>query len=109
MTTEEEIAALKQATREAHEARSDLQLVIKEAKKYFEEELKDKAETIIKMHVTLGLQEYSRDIKTAIDKATQAVYNRFDKIVDTMLGEDKASKRQGRPSIPELMKKVRDK
>jgi len=106
-TTAEEIQELKAATREAHEAIRDLNYAVKRAREV-QAELSnevDKALTDgIGKQVQEGLDAYKASLEQAIDTATESIYSRFDAIGDMLLGEDKASKRAGKPSIPELVK-----
>lgn len=107
-TTDEEVARLKEATREAHEALKDLNVMIqmakatvKELNACVEEALSDGIDKQVKQ----GLDEYKASLSAAIDGATEAVYKRFDLIADILTGEDKASKRAGKPSIPDLVRR----
>lgn len=107
-TTDEEVARLKEATREAHEALKDLNVMIqmakataKELNACVEEALNDG----IGKQVQEGLDEYKESLAAAIDGATEAVYKRFDQIADILTGEDKQSKRAGKPSIPDLVRR----
>lgn len=103
--SEEELAALREATKRAHEVLKDLRQMVREAKDLVQ--VIDKAagvavEQRVQPAVDQGLEEFSEALKTAIDDGTEAVFKRFDTISDTLLGEDKASRRQGKPSIAEL-------
>lgn len=107
-TTDEEVARLKEATREAHEALKDLKRGVEEAKEAHrllhacvEQALNDG----IGKQVQEGLDEYKESLAAAIDGATEAVYKRFDQIADILTGEDKQSKRAGKPSIPDLVRR----
>lgn len=59
-----------------------------EVKERVHTEIEDYYSKLIKEHVESGLKSYSEDIKTAVDKATQAVFDRFDKIVAVLMGEE---------------------
>jgi LPS O-antigen subunit length determinant protein (WzzB/FepE family) len=105
MTAVDEVAELREATRQAHEALKDLRLAVKEAVK-----LKDSIEQAAQVAmderiapaVEKGLEEFRESLKKAIDTGTEAVFHRFDTVADTLLGEDRATRRQGKPSIPEM-------
>jgi hypothetical protein len=105
MTTDDEIAALRQATREAHEALADLRREMKAA-----EQLRADLATTAEVSVTeqvvpfvqKGLEEFGVELKKAIDIGTEAVYARFDELGDLLLGEDKVSRRKGLRSLPQL-------
>lgn len=105
MTTEEETAALREATRQAHEVLGDLRRAIKDGERL----VKEAADVAIKERfepvVAQGLKEFGDALGVAIEESTQAVFARFDQITDTLLGEDKASRRRGKPSIPDLADK----
>ena len=51
-----------------------------------------------------ALASYDKGIKDAIDKATEAVWNRFDTITMIAMGEDPQSVREGRKTIPDLLR-----
>jgi hypothetical protein len=110
-TTDEEVAALKEATREAHEAMKDLNMLIQLAKATVKElnaAVSEALEEGIGKQVQEGLDAYKDSLGNAIDTATESIYKRFDMIADLLLGEDKQSKRAGKASIAELVeKKVR--
>lgn len=106
-TVDEDIARLKEATREAHEAMKDLNMMIQMAKattKELNTAVSEALENGIGKQVKEGLDQYAESLNAAIDGATQAVYKRFDQIADILLGEDKSSQRSGKPSIPDLIK-----
>jgi uncharacterized protein YukE len=107
----EEVAALKAATREAHEAIKDLRAAIREGKELVRE-IDAAAETSVteRVHkvVQEGLDEFGKALEKSIEGATEAVFERFDTLADLLNGADKASKRQGKPTISELIEeKVR--
>lgn len=102
MSVEEDIAALKQATREAHEAIQESKDVKKELEATWAR-ISEEIENHIESEVAIGLTKYSGSILTAIEDATQRVYERFDLIADILVGEDKQSRRKGLPSITELV------
>lgn len=105
--TAEEIKALKEATREAHEAIQSLRDVIKEAravKSEIEVLAIDIFDKKIHAQVRVGLEDYRNSIDTAIENATAAVYDRFNKITDILLGETKKSKARG-DSLQQLAEK----
>lgn len=111
MSTEDEVLALKEATREAHEAIKDLRQVIKEARQV-DAHLAEKAyaalETGVAEIVAAGLDEYKVTISKAIDTSTEAVFRRFDTIADLLMGEDKTTRRRGEPSLVELAEKIKE-
>lgn len=106
-TNDEEIAALKEATREAHRAIKDLKRCVEEAReahRMLHACVEDALSAGIGEQVQKGLDDYKASLEAAIDGATQAVYGRFDQIADILMGEDKQSKRAGKPSIPDLVR-----
>lgn len=103
---DEKVAALKTATREANEALADLKACMKELRA-LKAEL-DKTEVItarkLEIHMDAAAQseisQLTEFTKDAIEKATDAVYKRFDQLRDILLGE--GPERDG-ASIPELI------
>lgn len=105
---DEDVARLKEATREAHEVIKDLKRAVADARethRLLHACVQDALNAGIGEQVQQGLDEYKDSLNKAIDDATQAVYTRFDQIADILLGEDKQSKRAGKPSIPELVER----
>ena len=104
-STANEIADLKVAVREAHEALKDLRHVIKEAREVIKaveaaanEEVADRVMPIIEG--TLGGLGVAID--EAIVESEKRIYARFDKVADLLLGEDQATKRRGEPSLMDM-------
>ena len=104
------IDELKAMHREANEMLRDLRSAIKEGRA-LRDELKTAAEVAVNEQmvpvVKEGLEQFGRELSTAIDLGTEAVFRRFDTVADTLLGEDKASKRQGKISLPDLAAEVK--
>ena len=111
MSTEDDLLALKEATREAHEALQDLRAVVKEAKA-IKGTLRDEAiEALangVRDIVAAGLGSYAKMITGAIDDAVDRVNKRFDTLADVLMGEDKRTRRRGEPSLLELAEAHRD-
>lgn len=96
--TGDDIKALKDATREAHEAIQGLREVMREAKQVTDTlrtVLDDVIKQQIQERVDAGLRNYVADIKRATDEATDAVFKRYDILTDTLLGTTKAHLRNG--------------
>jgi DNA-directed RNA polymerase subunit L len=96
--TENDIEAIREATRAAHEAIKDLKAAIREAKQVTEE--MRSAATYAVTHgvndaVELGLAAYSDEIGKAIHEATDEVYARFEQLTDTLLGESRRHRGEG--------------
>jgi hypothetical protein len=105
VSTEEDLAAIKAATRELHEAIQEARAARRELQTTWmaiDVTIAGTVETMIEKHVAKGLADYEDALKTAIENATEAVYKRFDKITDILLGEDKKQARRGDPTIEEL-------
>jgi hypothetical protein len=83
-----ELAELKQATREAHEAIKDLRTVLAEARVFQAESLAAQVDTKVHDQVADGLARYQGTLAKAVDDATAAVFRRFDTIVANLLGHD---------------------
>jgi vacuolar-type H+-ATPase subunit H len=109
---EKDLAALKEATRAAHEATKDLIAATKEARKVIEEikaEADEQVDQRLSVALKEGLDELAESVGQAIETATTAVYDRFDRVADILLGETKSDIRSGSPSLPSLAKKVAEK
>lgn len=102
----QKIEQLKEATRSANEVLSDLKRTLREIKQIrdevdeviataFEEKIADKVSTT--------LADYQESLNAAIDKGTQAVFDRFDTITKTLLGETKEARRKHGETIPEAL------
>ena len=101
----ETLVALREATREAREAAKDLRAEMKAAREFRQEffgtpeldaRLKDLTEE--------ALARYSATIGEHIKLATDAVYRRFDTITMICMGEDPVSVREGKKTIPDLIR-----
>lgn len=108
-TTEEEIADLRAATREAHEAIKGLKEWIKEARKVIPE-IETTARKHVDEHLAPVVKSETEKLTAAIDRAIieadERVNRRFDQLTDILLGEDKRAKRTGKRSIPDLAKET---
>lgn len=103
---QDDIAALKAVTREAHEAIKDLRAVIREANQAKEELLLRLTATWehgVDAVVKQGLESYQATLAKAIEDAQKRVNDRFDRLADLMLGEDPRTRRKGEPSLEELI------
>lgn len=106
MTALDDVAALREATREAHEALKDLRLATRVARDVIAEVKAVAGEQVderIREALAKGLEELSTSVKAACDESTDRVFARFDTITATLLGEDKRTRRQGKPSIAEMI------
>jgi LPS O-antigen subunit length determinant protein (WzzB/FepE family) len=106
--TDEKIAQLKQATREANEAIQGMRDATREAKAVLAE-VKEAAQKSVDAYVmpevekcVAALQEATNG---AVEAATERVFNRFDGLTNLLLGTDRASLKTGELSIPELIEK----
>lgn len=101
----ETLMALREATRDAREAAKDLRAEVKAAREARREffaapELEDRLGKL----TGEALARYDDNIKQQIDRATQAVWNRFDTITMIALGEDPQSVREGKKTVPDLIR-----
>lgn len=106
---DDKAAELRTATREANEVLKDLRRSVTEAKqlvKTIEAAAEIAVESRMAPVVKAGLDEFGVALKKAIDDGTAAVSDRFDTIFEHLMGEDRTSKRQGKPSIPELVRRA---
>jgi DNA-binding transcriptional MerR regulator len=100
------ISDLQAATREANLVLADIKQVLKEVRGLHASigpESKRMFEELLAEEVNRGLDEYKKSLETAIETATQAVFDRFETIRKTLLGETKQDKKAGRASIPEII------
>jgi hypothetical protein len=101
----ETLLALREATREAREAAKDLRAEVKAAK-----EARAAFFATPELDARLGelteaaLARYSASISEQIGKATEAAWNRFDVITMIALGEDPVSVREGKKTVPDLIR-----
>lgn len=105
----DEIEQLREATRLAHEAMKDMKALIREAKTMeaaLHEAVSTDVQEIIEACVAAGLASYAETIKDSTAKATEAVFERFDKIGEMLMGESKQQRRRYGESIPELAEKI---
>lgn len=111
MTTDEEIAALRAATREAHEAIKDLRTAIREAadeRQALTDLFPRLTEERIGEAVETGLAKFGVELQSAIDIATKKVFDRFDRISDIIMGETRANKRKREPTMVEQLEEARE-
>lgn len=110
-TPAEEAEELRGLVSEAHEAMRDLTRIMREMRA-----LRDEMETLVKTRfeeqmadaVSAGLESYKSSLDKAIGAATDATFARFDTIADELLGEGWRHRKQGDPSLTEMVKKKRD-
>ena len=101
----ETLIALREEVRAAHEAGKDLRAEIRAAREIRQEFLAaPEIEERLGALTEAALQRYSDSIEMQIAKATEAVWNRFDTLAMIAMGEDPESVRQGRKSIPDLLR-----
>jgi len=109
VTVEEDVDALRRATREAHETLQACRLVIRDMKQMQEEfrtELDQAMEERVADIVKVGLESYRASIDTAISNATATVFNRFDTIADLLLGEHKSQRRRGELGLTDAARQI---
>jgi hypothetical protein len=107
---DEDADALRVLIREGHEVLKDLKATIREAQQAREDLVAAAGVAVntgIEVAVEEGLRRYGEAIKDAIDHATDAVYERFDVIAATLLGETETQKRKGEPSMDDYAKLMR--
>lgn len=109
MAIDEEIKKLNEATAQAKEASRELHGLLKDCKEARKDAqaivvgMRAYITDVIEREVKEGLEGFNTVVLDHIDKATQAIYKRFDGLTDTLLGTDKKSRKKGEPSIPELI------
>jgi hypothetical protein len=90
---------LRAEIREARETLADLRREIKDAKVLVPLLTDELFEAEVRKHV----DQLSDATKLAMDQATTRVMASFERLQATLMGEDRHSRRKGRPSIPELL------
>jgi len=90
------MAACRQLIAEAHGVLKDLRTEAKIAREF----VKDMAEGVVAEEVAKQIDALGDSIDKAMERGTQAVYDRFDKLADIMTGDEVASKQ---PTIGEMM------
>ena len=101
----ETLTALREATRQAREAAKDLRAEMKTAREFRQEFFgTPELDARLKELTEAALASYDAGIKKAIEDATQAVWNRFDTITMICMGEDPQSVREGKKTIPDLIR-----
>jgi hypothetical protein len=96
-----ELAAVRQASRELHETIQHAKQTRRELLRAVEA-ISPTVDEMIEKEVAEGLARYQEALEDAITRSTQAVYARFDRIVDILLGEYGKGRRHNR-SIVELL------
>lgn len=89
-----------------HEARivtRDLRTATKEGREMLAA-VRSAVDDRLDAEVKAGLARYAEALSAAIESATAAVDRRFTALTNIMLGEDAKSRREGKPSIEELMR-----
>lgn len=109
MTTNDEIAALKAATRQAHETIQELRTVIREARDLLNQ-LGPAAEAAVDEHlapvVEKSLEDWAEHSTKFINQAEERINARFDQIADILLGETKRDRRRGEPTLSEYAEHI---
>ena len=101
----ETLTALREATREAREAAKDLRAEMKAAREFRREFLATpELDARLKELTETALAAYDASIKKAITDATEATWRRFDTITMICMGEDPQSVREGKKTIPDLIR-----
>jgi hypothetical protein len=95
------LKAQREVIHEGRELLQDLRATVKEAREYTgSEEIAKRINDTVKK----GLEEYAEALNTAINQATEAVWNRFDVLMDIAMGEDPESVRKGNKTTEELLR-----
>ena len=104
-----QLLELRDLIRQAHEATSDLRTVLREARAV-RDSLPAAAEKAageqLNAEIKAGLVSFGEALDKAIDTGTDAVFRRFDRLEQMLLGEDPKSARAGRPSIPQVLETI---
>ena len=104
-----QLVELRDLIRQAHEATSDLRAVLREAKTV-RDSLPAAAEKAVSeqlgAEIKTGLDSFGEALNKAIDTGTAAVFRRFDRLEQMLLGEDPKTVRAGRASIPQMIETI---
>ena len=103
MTTEEEVAALKAATREAHEAIQGMKLAQRDLRATMDE-VRAEIEAKLEGYVVAELGKLSEAVRVNVDKATESVFHRFDTLADELLGEGWRHRKKGDKPLPDMLR-----
>lgn len=107
MSTAEEIAALKEATREAHEALKDLRTehrAVRQMLDGIEGRTRRAVETLMEEALKRELAALGTSTDMAMRKSVAKVTREFDRLEAILLGKE----HPGRASIPELIERLPD-
>jgi hypothetical protein len=88
---------------EGHGLVQDLTRLLREAREV-RRNLPEAVNERIGAAVDTGLTEYKDTLGKAIEDATDAVYRRFDTLAAICMGEDPKSVRDGKTSVPDLLR-----
>ncbi|MFJ2178923.1 hypothetical protein ACIOHE_39275 [Streptomyces sp. NPDC087851] len=91
---------LRAEIREARETLKDLRTEIKTARGL----VPDLTAERISAEVQTQLARLADATTTAMDTAVDRINRQFDGLYDTLMGQDRASRRAGEPSIPDLIR-----
>lgn len=108
MSVESDLEQVKAAQRKLHETIQEAKLVQAELDETVRV-VKETVNNLIETAVADGLETYSAAIERAIENATNRVNERFDKIAEILMGEERRQKRQGLPSIQQLADQLAEK
>lgn len=100
----DETEQLRQATREAHEAMKDMKALMRDCRVLIAEVETVAAKQVdrrIREAIEYGLAVHMTAIQDAIGDSEKMIYERFGKIADILLGEDRNARRAG-SAIQEL-------
>jgi hypothetical protein len=101
----ETLTALREATRQAREAAKDLRAEMKAAREFRQEFLATpELDARLKELTEDALARYSDGIDKQIQLATEATWRRFDTLTMICMGEDPKSVREGKKTIPDLLR-----
>lgn len=105
MTTLENLEAaeirIKDLLTEARGMMKDLRAERRSLEEFIKNSIREK----IELEVTTGLDEYKGTLERAIKLAEEAMFKRFDTIMEVLLGEDKESRREGKEPIVDVLRR----
>jgi len=102
---DKKLATIREATRQANEAIQGVKEVMREAKKYREDleiATQKAVDERVAEAVAIGLETFKEALDGAIESGTERTYKRFDELTSLLMGEDRASRRQGHKSLKEM-------
>jgi hypothetical protein len=105
VTIDDDIRRCKEAERALHERIQEARDVQRELDETVQA-IHSAVGTLLEAAVEKQMTVFNDSVLKAIEHATERVYARFDRITQVLMGEENWQRRQGLPSISELVEQV---